>query len=165
MRMSEKLMQLARAEGGRLQADQSSDVRPILRLIAEDFIRTGETRLQLVLPEKPVLSRLDPDAIGILFRNMVENALNHGSKDENVVGCLEEDGTISVSNAGPVLSTDLIDRLSQRFERGQTSTTGSGLGLSIIKTISDRTGMKAEIVSPRPGCTDGVKVRVKLPTD
>ncbi len=165
MRMSEKLMQLARAEGGRLQADQSSDVRPILRLIAEDFIRTGETRLKLVLPEKPVLSRLDPDAIGILFRNMVENALNHGSKAENVVGCLEEDGTISVSNAGPVLSTDLIDRLSQRFERGQTSTTGSGLGLSIIKTISDRTGMKAEIVSPRFGCTDGVEVRVKLPTE
>lgn len=165
MRMSEKLMQLARAEGGRLQADQATDIRPVLQLIVQDFVRTGETRLKLSLPEEAVLSRLDPDAIGILFRNLVENALNHGSATDEVRGCLQEDGTLSVTNAGPVLSPELLDRLTQRFERGQTATTGSGLGLSIVKTISDRIGMKTEILSPRPGHADGVEVRVKLPLE
>lgn len=165
MRMSEKLMQLARAEGGRLQTDQATDIRPVLQLIAQDFVRAGEKRLKLSVPETPVMSRLDPDAIGILFRNLVENALNHGTEGDEVCGVLKQDGTLSVTNSGPVLPVEVIERLSQRFERGQTGKIGSGLGLSIVKAIADRTGMKAEILSPKPGHEDGVEVRIKLPLE
>ncbi|WP_281282102.1 sensor histidine kinase, partial [Cereibacter sediminicola] len=62
-RLSDKLMQLARAEGGRTLGGTPADLRPILSLVAQDFTRvSGRDRLVLVLPEGEVPSRIDPDA-------------------------------------------------------------------------------------------------------
>lgn len=163
MRISEKLMQLARAEGGRLQSDEPSDLRLVLQMIAEDFTRAGEGRITLSLPEGPLLSKLDPDAVGILFRNLIENALKHGAQDGMVQVTLTKDGSLHVANDGPVLAATVMDRLIQRFERGNAKISGSGLGFSIIKTIADRTGMILTIVSPRPTSHQGVEVKVSLP--
>lgn len=163
MRMSEKLMQLARAEGGRLQSDEPSDLRPVLEMIAQDFSRAGEARLVLTLPQGPVHSKLDPDAVGILFRNLIENALKHGAQDGLVEAVLKADGSLCVANDGPVLPVETMERLMQRFERGDAKIGGSGLGLSIIRAIADRTGMTLKVISPRPIKHEGVEVQVKLP--
>ncbi|NGO66052.1 HAMP domain-containing protein [Rhizobium daejeonense] len=163
MRMSEKLMQLARAEGGRLQSDEPSDLRPVLQMIVQDFTRAGEGRIVLTLPQAPVLSKLDPDAVGILFRNLIENALKHGAQDGVVEAALDADGSLRVVNDGPVLPGEAMDRLMQRFERGDAKIGGSGLGLSIIKAIADRAGMTVKVISPRPIKDEGVEVHVKLP--
>lgn len=163
MRMSEKLMQLARAEGGRLQSDEPSDLRPVLEMITQDFTRGGEGRIALTLPPDPVLSKLDPDAVGILFRNLIENALKHGAQDGLVEAVLKADGSLCVANDGAVLPVETMERLMQRFERGDAKIGGSGLGLSIIKAIADRTGMTLEVISPRPIRHEGVEVQVKLP--
>lgn len=163
MRMSEKLMQLARAEGSRLLLDVSSDVRPVLRLIVEDFIRAGSRRINLVLPQEPVLSNLDPDALGILLRNLIENALFHGDPEHDIDVTLAEEGLLSVRNQGPVLPPETIERLMRRFERGTTATPGSGLGLAIVKAIADRAGMQIAIVSPVPGRQAGVEISCMLP--
>ncbi|OLP44901.1 ATP-binding protein [Rhizobium oryziradicis] len=163
MRMSEKLMQLARAEGGRLQSDEPFDLRTVLNMIVQDFTRVGEGRIELNLPDAPVMSRLDPDAVGILFRNLIENALKHGAHDCQVEAMLQPDGTLSVANDGPVLSADIMQRLMLRFERGSAKMGGSGLGLSIIKAITERTGMTVNVISPRPMKPQGVEVQVALP--
>ncbi|WP_137130757.1 ATP-binding protein [Rhizobium sp. FY34] len=163
MRMSEKLMQLARAEGGRLQSDEPSDVRPVLQMIVQDFTRAGEGRIVLSLPQDPVLSKLDPDAIGILFRNLIENALKHGAQDGLVDAVLQPDGLLCIANDGPILPAEAMARLMLRFERGSTKIGGSGLGLSIIKTIAERTGMTVNVTSPRPLSHEGVEVQVRLP--
>lgn len=163
MRMSEKLMQLARAEGGRLQSDEPSDLRLVLQMIVQDFTRAGEGRIVLTLPQAPVLSKLDPDAVGILFRNLIENALKHGAQDGVVEASLDADGSLRVANDGPVLPGEATDRLMQRFERGDAKIGGSGLGLSIIKAIADRAGMTVNVISPRPVRHQGVEVQVKLP--
>jgi two-component system, OmpR family, sensor kinase len=47
--------------------------------------------------------------------------------------------------------------------RGDAKIGGSGLGLSIIKAIADRTGMTLNVISPRPISQEGVGVQVKLP--
>lgn len=163
MRMSEKLMQLARAEGGRLRADEASDVRPIIRMIVEDFQRAGEGRIALSLSERPVMTLLDPDAVGILVRNLVENALKHGAQDREVDVSVSADMFLSVANDGPMLSHEATERLMHRFERGSGRIDGSGLGLAIVNAVVERTGAKMEIRSPRTGRQEGVEVLVRLP--
>lgn len=163
MRMSEKLMQLARAEGGRLQSDEPSDLRPILQLIVDDFANAGEERIELTMPELPVRSRLDPDAFGILSRNLVENALKHGAQDGSVEVSLCSDGVLGVANDGRPLSPEMMQRLLERFERGNGKISGNGLGLAIVNAIVDRAGATLNVVSPRAMRDDGVEVRVKLP--
>lgn len=79
-RLSEKLMQLARAEGARLQADQPVDLVPVLRMVVADMTRDAAGRIDLALPSAGVPALIDPDALAILARNLIENALRHGTK-------------------------------------------------------------------------------------
>ncbi|WP_083100928.1 ATP-binding protein [Pseudophaeobacter leonis] len=163
-RLSEKLMQLARAEGGRLRLDNSSDLRPILRMALTELNQAaGPGRIEIETPAKPVLSDLDPDAFAIVVRNLVENALRHGGSDTAIKVRLNRNGTLHVINDGPPVSPEILARLTARFERGQTSGKGSGLGLSIVQAIAD--GGQATLVlhSPLPGGTEGFEAVFQLP--
>ncbi len=97
------------------------------------------------------MSDIDPDAFGILCRNLVENALRHGAEDAPVDVTLTGDGQLIVANDGPVVPRDTLDRLTARFERASASTDGSGLGLAIVAAIADRIGSQLILESPRPG--------------
>ena len=165
-RLSERLMQLARAEGGRLRLDRASDMRTVARVVVEDIARTGAPgSIVLTLPETPVMSDLDPDAFGILCRNLVENALRHGSEAVPVEVTLTPDAELIVANEGPVVPPETLDRLTARFERAGASTDGSGLGLAIVAAIADRIGSPLFLRSPRPGNSSGFQAIVKLPAD
>ena len=165
-RLSERLMQLARAEGGRLRIDRSADLRAVARIVVDDLGRADAPgRIALTLPDTAVLSDLDPDAFGILCRNLVENALRHGAENAPVDVTLTPDGELIVANDGPVLPRDALDRLTARFERANASTDGSGLGLAIVAAIADRIGSALILESPRPGSSSGFQASVRLPTD
>lgn len=163
-RVSERFMQLARAEGGRLRLDQASDLRTVARIVIEDIERTvAPDRILLSLPDEPLMSDLDPDAFGILCRNLVENALRHGSDTGPVAVNLAADGVLSVSNDGPVVGPQMLDRLTARFERAGSDTNGSGIGLAIVAAIAERIGSRLVLISPRPGQKTGFEASLKLP--
>jgi len=165
-RLSERLMQLARAEGGRLRLEKSADLRGVARVVVEDIGRDGAPgRIVLTLPDAAVLSDLDPDAFGILCRNLVENALRHGAGNAAVEVTLTADGELIVANDGPVLRRDVLDRLTTRFERAGAGTDGSGLGLAIVAAIADRIGSPIILQSPRPGASSGFRASIRLPTE
>ncbi|TPW33373.1 two-component sensor histidine kinase [Martelella alba] len=163
MRMSEKLMQLARAEGGRLRLETQSDLSPVLKIIVSDFERAGETRLVLQQPSSGVQSDLDPDIFAILCRNLIENAQRYGAADRPITIVLEKDGTLVVANEGPSLSNEDTERLTRRFERGVMDAKGSGLGLAIVRSITDRASGAITITSPLTGGKSGVEITVRLP--
>jgi two-component system, OmpR family, sensor kinase len=164
-RLSERLMQLARAEGGRLRLDQASDLRAVASIVIEDIRRTmAPGRIFLTLPDEPVMSDLDPDAFGILCRNLVENALRHGLKNDPVDVALAANGVLSVSNEGPVVGPETLDRLTARFERAGSDTDGSGLGLAIVAAIAERIGSQLVLTSPRHGQKSGFEASLGLPT-
>ncbi len=165
-RLSERLMQLARAEGGRLRTDQSADLRVVARIVVEDIGRSGApARIALNLPDTAVMSDIDPDAFEILCRNLVENALRHGAEHTQVQVTLTPDGHLFVANEGPVVSRETLNRLTARFERANDSTDGSGIGLAIVAAIADRIGSSLMLESPRQGASSGFQASVKLPTD
>jgi len=156
-------MQLARAEGGRLRLDQASDLRVVTRIVVGDIARTtAPDRIVLTLPESPVMSDLDPDALGILCRNLVENALRHGSQSAPILVMLTADGQLSVSNEGPVVPPETLARLTARFERASAQTDGSGLGLAIVAAIAERIGSPLVLISPRAGSASGFEASVRL---
>ncbi len=163
-RLAERLMQLARAEGGRLRMDKSTDLRPIAQIVVDDIERSGggTGRIELRLPDRAVLSDLDPDAFGILCRNLVENALRHGREGTPVVVTLSEQGWFSVANDAPQMSPEALAKLTGRFERAESEADGSGLGLAIVEAIAERSGSHLELRSPRPGAEDGFEARLRL---
>jgi two-component system OmpR family sensor kinase len=119
----------------------------------------------LTLPDAAVMSDIDPDAFGILCRNLVENALRHGAETTPVEVTITRDGHLIVANDGPVQPRDTLDRLTARFERANASADGSGLGLAIVAAIANRIGSPLILESPRPGETSGFQASLRLPTD
>lgn len=162
-RTAERLMQLARAEGGQLKVDETYDIRSVLGIVIHDMTRTDDAqRVLLALPDAPVLSNLDPDVLGILVRNLVENALRHGNGHSAVELELSRSGMLSVHNGGPVVAAGDLERLTDRFVRGSRHA-GSGLGLAIVSAIAGRMGASLHFASPRVGCVDGFSATVQLP--
>lgn len=160
-RLSERLLQLARAEGGRLRRDTAADLRPVARLIVDDLARVaGPERILLTIPEAAVMSDLDPDAFAIVLRNLIENALRYGQPETPVEVSLLNDGTLIVANDGPVVPATDLARLTQRYERARSDGEGSGLGLAIVATIAERSGSPLELRSPREGRASGFEARL-----
>lgn len=160
-RTAERLMQLARAEGGRLRTDTPADLRPVLRIITDEITGAND-RLSLCLPDTPVLSDLDVDAVAIIARNLIDNALRHGAKDGPVDITLSPDGQLCVANDGPVVPADTLAHLTDRFARHGPSE-GSGLGLAIVAAIARRVDAPLQLHSPRPGTDSGVAATIRLP--
>ena len=159
---AERLMQLARAEGARLRLDRTSDLRTAIQIVVKEIERNAD-RIRLRLPDQPVVSDLDPDALGILCSNLIENALRHGNANSPVEVTLAADGELTVANDGPVVPAETLSRLTDRFERAGASTGGSGMGLAIVATIADRIGSRVVLKSPRPRQGAGFEASVRLP--
>ena len=110
-----------------------------------------------------MLSDVDPDAFGILCRNLIENALRHGQPDTPVAIRLEAEGRLVVTNEGPVIPAEVLARLTSRFERAAVAGEGSGLGLAIVRTIAERAGGSLVLRSPITGRRTGFEAVVSLP--
>ncbi|MGF7211695.1 two-component system OmpR family sensor kinase [Skermanella aerolata] len=163
-RLSEKLMQLARAEGGRLRAERAMDIAPVLGMVVDELRKgaCGTGRIEVRMPEGEIQSVMDPDAFAILTRNLIENALRHGASDEPVQVVLTRDGVLRVINGGPPVPTETLNRLFRRFERGRTAADGFGLGLAIADAIARGSGARLVLHSPALGRTDGFEAVLSL---
>ncbi|SMF64584.1 two-component system, OmpR family, sensor kinase [Tistlia consotensis] len=162
----EKLLQLARAEAGLGLDNAEADLLPVVRLLVDEIGRRPAGAGRLVLapggPER-LDARLDLDAFGIALRNLIDNALRHGSADEAVTVTVGSDRSVAVVNAGPVVPPDRLAKLGTRFERAGATTSGSGLGLAIAGTILEQAGGSLELRSPASGRSDGFEARIRLP--
>lgn len=139
-RLSEKLMQLAKAEGGGLLSETPQDLIPLLAHGVDEWNQHSGKRIELHLPSQArVYSTIDPDAFGILLRNLIENALKYGATNQPIEVSLTEQAQLRVVNGGPAVPESVLQHLTERFVRGNSETRGSGLGLGlglgITKTI------------------------------
>jgi two-component system OmpR family sensor kinase len=163
--LAEKLLQLAKAEGGGLVAETPARLGPVLALVIDEIDRRADVADRLAVsipPDGGPLSDLDADAFAVLARNLVENALKHGVS-EGVVAVRLTDEALEVENDGAAIAAEDLDRLTRRFERGPTTAEGSGLGLAIVAAICRGSGATLELRSPVPGRDGGFLARVRLP--
>ena len=161
-RLSEKLLELAKAEGGSALAENQNDLVPILQMIASDYEYKAPGRLQLDVPRAKVMSLLDPDAFAILIRNLIENALKHGATDQPVNVSLTDKGMLRVINAGPIVAAEQLVLLRQRFVRSDSKSLGSGIGLAIVDAIVSGAGIELNLRSPASGQSDGFEAALNI---
>jgi two-component system OmpR family sensor kinase len=160
--LSEKLMQLAKAEGGGLLSGELHDLTSFLTLVVDELKRANaKTVINLTQPEKGgFMSNVDPDAFAILVHNLVDNAIKHGTKDHPIEIRFSEQGELSIVNAADVIAAETLEQLRQRFVRSSTLVQGSGLGLAIADAIATGIGASMTLYSPASNRKDGFEVRV-----
>jgi two-component system OmpR family sensor kinase len=144
-----------------LLAGTPHDARVVVRLVVDDLPRADRARIDLNLPATAVQCDIDPDAVAIVARNLIENALRHGS-DAPVYVMLSGDGWLHVENDCVAVPHATLQTLQERFIRGDTAGVGSGLGLAIVQKIAERTSSTLKIVSPLSDTNRGFRASIKL---
>lgn len=162
--LSEKLMQLARADSGLAESDRPCDLMRVAALVVTDLQHLGEGGERIVLsgPASGPMVSIDPDALAIVIRNLVENALRHGSAEKPVTVAVQGEAVLRVVNEGPVVPQEEVSALIKRFHRGSTHADGSGLGLAIVARIVQQAGGSLALNSPAPGRQDGFEAVVRF---
>uniref|UniRef100_UPI0030ED7862 ATP-binding protein n=1 Tax=Mesorhizobium sp. NZP2298 TaxID=2483403 RepID=UPI0030ED7862 len=113
-------------------------------------------------PTRRSYAAIYTDALAIVLRNLIENALRHGAEGGEVVVRIYEDARLSVINQGPVVPVP--QGLIKRFERGATRAEGSGLGLAIVSKILQQIDATLVLNSPASGRQDGFEATIRFPT-
>ena len=108
-----------------------------------------------------VIVRGNPTLLRRLLRNLVENGLWHGNSLVTVSVNRESGGAaLRVSDQGPGIPATDIETVFEPFRRArQASSTGTGLGLSLVRKIARHHGGDARIERNGPG---GLTVLVTL---
>lgn len=106
-------------------------------------------------------------AIGILIRNLVDNAIRYCNENGRIIVRLSQqknEAMLEVCDNGPGIPAELRARVFERFFRilGNKSP-GSGLGLGIVQQICQLHNGRVELDAPTIGT--GLIVRVFLPLD
>ena len=161
----EKLLQLARAEAGLALSRERVDLLPVLRLLVDEYRRRGDVGDRLRFDDggfAELLARADIDAVGIVLRNLFDNAVIHGPAGTPIDVQVTPGPEVRVTNAGPAVAPQDLAKLKQRFERAAATGSGSGLGLAIADAIMRQSGGALEIRSPAPGREDGFEAVLRF---
>lgn len=93
---------------------------------------------EIELPDEPVWRQLDAGAVNRIFSNVISNAVKYSDGDFSVV--MDSSGSITFSNTAHSLNPVAVGRLFDRFYTVEASRNSTGLGLSIAKLLTERSG-------------------------
>jgi signal transduction histidine kinase len=139
-----------------------TDLAPIVRREAE--------RCRGLLAAKPVVLNLRiedsvqaiarPELVGILVGNLLRNACQY--TNQGAITLTLAPGLLIVDDTGPGLPLPVRERLFERFlHAAQSEAGGRGLGLSIVRRISEHLRWTLQIEDRRGG---GTRFRLAIPS-
>ena len=163
---TEKLLQLSRAEAGLGAQAERVNMTPILAAVVGEFTGRMSDPVTVTVDNQlgqDLMVAMDADAFAICLRNLVQNAVLHGQKGSPVRVIIGQDWTVRVVNDGKVVPPEVLTGLSGRYVRGDTTSGGSGLGLSIVSTILKQSEGMLVLSSPVPGHETGFEAKMVLP--
>lgn len=152
-RMAQQLLDSARLESGRGRRHAVVDLAELVPMVTHEFDNVvRQNRQTLVLNTETCCVAGDVDELGILVRNLLDNALRYSGGGSRVeIECRRKaDGsgsTLRVSDNGPGVPDEserarLFDRFFRATGNGQR---GSGVGLSLVRRIAESHGARVEL--------------------
>jgi signal transduction histidine kinase len=171
--LSTNLLDLSRIDAGIFPLDvRSGDLRDpvqsVVQALSEVAVERG-VALDSSAPAHAVELRFDRERIVQLLTNLVGNALKFtpaGGVVEVDLQETDEGAILEVRDDGPGIPVDELPHIFDRFYRGTNTgdarASGSGLGLSIVRSIVEMHGGEIDVASV---VGEGTAFRILLPRD
>ncbi|RXZ83106.1 sensor histidine kinase [Paenibacillaceae bacterium] len=127
---------------------------------------TSEYQFHYVGDEQPLMVQADETWLQRLMDNLLSNAVRHNPPGTVItvsIGRLNDKACIRVIDNGKGMDEETLHHLFNRYYRGtntEESTTGSGLGMSIAKSIVEAHGGEIQVQSK---LWRGTKIEILLP--
>ena len=142
----EDLLTISKIESGQVALNrQPVDVREIVQRVCDDLSARAAKRQIILRNEISTGAKIlaDGDRLQQVLFNLAENAIKYGKPEGHVVfsarAKAENKMEISVSDDGPGIPAESIERIFERFYRVDRARSresgGTGLGLAIVKHI------------------------------
>ena len=133
----------------RLDPDSAADLMKtgdLRRVVEDELAALADTALVKSLDigldaSGPAHVQGDPEALSIMTRNLLDNAIRYTPRGGSVTAAIEADDSnirFVINDSGPGIPASERDKVFDRFYRivGSTSS-GAGLGLSIVRRIAE----------------------------
>ncbi|WP_242346098.1 hybrid sensor histidine kinase/response regulator [Anaeromyxobacter terrae] len=165
-RLVHDLLDLARAETGRLELDLGEHAA---RELLDDALESAapavrERELKVRTAADGVVARCDRERVHRILANLVSNAAKASPRKGTIELAARRRGgeaLFTVSDEGPGIALEEQTLIFERYWRGRESGVhGVGIGLSIVKTLVERHGGKVWVES-KPG--EGARFSFTLP--
>jgi signal transduction histidine kinase len=155
-RIAGDLLEFSRA-GARANPTATADLKAVLEDVVDGLrLEALSASVELSLhPLEPCAVACSPGVLMSLTTNVVRNAIKHMGEStvrrvEVSVVALGDRRRVQVADTGPGISLALRERIFEPFARGETTSSGVGLGLATVKRLAEAHGGRADFRS-EPG--------------
>lgn len=137
-RIVSQLLLVARLETVPTNLDEVVDLNEVAAEIASSLaplaLASGKS-IELLRSDEPVVIRTNTFAVRAALGNLIENAIKHTPAGTSVRLRVTDRPSIEVIDCGAGVPFEQRTRIFERFWRGDRSSGGAGLGLSIVDRI------------------------------
>jgi two-component system, OmpR family, sensor kinase len=148
------LLLLARADASRATSRAPTDVAQVLVDAAAEIGPLADAH-HLTVDARPAVVSGSRDELHRMALNLMENAIRHtppGSRVHATVGQRDGEAILTVEDDGPGVPEELRERVFERFVRGDGDRgSSSGLGLSIVRAVTESHGGRVTLEDAHPG--------------
>jgi signal transduction histidine kinase len=152
-RLAQQLLDSARVEASLRRGDDAAvELADVVMMVVREFEGMASRRRQsIVIESDSAQVRGDLDDLGVLVRNLLDNAVRYAGEGGRIRVCCGPDDTgehtlLRVCDDGPGVPEDERERIFERFFRGSNGNgeRGSGIGLSLVARIARSHGARIE---------------------
>ena len=165
----DQMLALARAQSSEITSNTTVSVQQVYRHVLEDLMPLAEAKgidIGVVSDADAHVTISEVDLI-TLVKNLVDNAIHYtqtGGRVDLSVLATKEEIMLVIEDNGPGIPEAERERVFDPFYRVLGSEEiGSGLGLSIVQTISARVGAKVSFGYVNDQLRSGLRVMVTFP--
>jgi two-component system, OmpR family, sensor kinase len=150
-----QLLTMARLDAAPVSPPIEVDLLEVVKEVIAEFYPLAEARaINLGFTEnESVTVRGQPAALWALFANLVQNALRYtpeGGQVDISVRQLDRNAVVSVTDSGPGIPEEHLERVFDRFFRvNGGGTAGHGLGLAIARAAAEQHHARIELENRR----------------
>jgi len=147
-----------------IHGEGTPDLSAVLldRVLTDELEKRRQTHpeadISMPEPASPETRVLANEMLSSVFRNLVNNAIQHNDADEPAVTITVEDGDgvvrVTVADNGPGIPEAQRDRLFDEGERGMDSE-GTGMGLFLVRRLVESYGGDVWIANRSTSADDG----------
>ena len=163
-----QLLMIARLDAGQMEMESNVALAPLIAGIAADMvIVAGEKEICIETALHDVCVRGNRGMFSRVIINLVDNAIRYGHEGGFVKIALTKEGgeaVVRVQDDGCGMDENALSHVFERFWRadGARTTTGTGIGLSIVQAVVKAHGGRIDVTSA-PG--EGSCFIVRIPAE
>ena len=161
------LLDISRLDAGAVKPEwEEFPMQRLVDRLSAEFGRQAHNKgLEFTSESCGAVVRSDPNLLAEVITNLVSNAIRYTDKGEVKMVCIERDGRchLEVSDTGIGIEPDQIEEIFREFHQCKSpgaNTEGFGLGLAIVRRLTDLLDHRIEVDSD-PG--KGSRFTISVP--